>query len=72
MAKELDPELRAQYQMRLHELIMEHRDLDAVIQRLVDMPLHDQLALKRMKKRKLLLKDQIAYVKRQLDPDIPA
>jgi hypothetical protein len=65
-------DLRAQYEARLRELIVEHRDLDAAIQRLSEDPLHDQLALQRMKKRKLLLKDQIAWVERQIDPDVPA
>ena len=49
-----------------------HRDLDAAILRLEETPLHDQLSLKRLKKRKLLLKDQIAGLERQLDPDIRA
>jgi hypothetical protein len=65
-------DLRGQYETRLKELVVEHRDLDAAIQRLSDDPLHDQLALQRMKKRKLLLKDQISWVERQLDPDVRA
>lgn len=65
-------DLRAQFEARLRELIVEHRDLDAAIQRLSEDPLHDQLALQRMKKRKLLLKDQITWVERQIDPDVPA
>jgi hypothetical protein len=69
---QMDPSLRAQFEARLAELQMEHRDLDAAIHRLAEDPLHDQLALKRMKKRKLLLKDQISSVVRQLDPDILA
>jgi hypothetical protein len=72
MADDRQPDLRPQYEARLRELITEHRDLDAAIHRLQETPLHDQLALKRMKKRKLLLKDQISFVERQLDPDIPA
>ena len=68
----LDPALREQYEARMHELEVEHRDLDAAIQRLSDDTLHDQLALQRMKKRKLLLKDQISLIARQLDPDILA
>ncbi|MCM2329407.1 MAG: YdcH family protein [Lysobacter sp.] len=35
-------------------------------------PLHDELQLKRLKKRKLMLKDQIFMLQRQLVPDIPA
>lgn len=67
-----DPTLRQQFEARLLELEIEHRDLDAAIQRLSEDPLHNQLALRRMKKRKLLLKDQMAWIARQLDPDIPA
>jgi hypothetical protein len=63
---------RRQFEAKLADLRIEHRDLDAAILRLGLDPLHDQLALKRMKKRKLLLKDQIAWLERQLDPDIPA
>jgi hypothetical protein len=65
-------DLTEQFAARLHELIMEHRDLDLAIHRLAEDPLHDQLALQRMKKRKLLLKDQISLIERQLDPDIRA
>lgn len=67
-----DSHLRDQYQDRLAELNLEHRDLDAAIHQLVQDPWHDQLLVKRLKRRKLLLKDQIAIISRQLDPDIPA
>jgi len=67
-----DPDLRAQFEARLFELKLEHRDLDIAIHRLALDPLHDELAVKRMKRRKLLLKDQIASISRQLDPDILA
>jgi hypothetical protein len=56
----------------LRELQLEHRDLDTAINRISDDPGHDQLALTRMKRRKLLIKDQISWIERQLDPDIPA
>ena len=69
---DLNPDLRAQFEARLAELQLEHRDLDIAIHRLVQDPWHDELSLKRMKKRKLLLKDQIASISRQLDPDIMA
>ena len=65
-------QMQVQMRQRLHELQLEHRDLDAAIHRLGDDPSHDQLALTRMKRRKLLLKDQISWIERQLDPDIPA
>ncbi len=57
---------------RVSELQIEHRDLDDIISRLSKEPGQDQLQLQRMKKRKLLLKDQIRYLERQLTPDIPA
>ncbi len=69
---ELDQEMRQQIEARLRELQLEHRDLDLALHRLIEDPLHDQFALQRMKKRKLLLKDQIALLSRQLDPDIRA
>jgi hypothetical protein len=57
---------------RIHQLHTEHRDLDDVISRLSQTAAQDQLQLQRLKKRKLLLKDQIAMLERQLEPDIPA
>ena len=50
----------------------EHSDLDAVIQRLgEDLPF-DQLKLQRLKKRKLVLKDEIAKLRSRILPDIIA
>lgn len=57
---------------RLAELTTEHRDLDDVIARMAKDPLMDQLRLQRLKKRKLMLKDQIARLENQLIPDIIA
>ena len=57
---------------RISELNLEHRDLDRAIEALENNPLHDELQLKRLKKRKLMLKDQIFMLQRQLVPDIPA
>lgn len=57
---------------KLAQLTIEHRDLDSVIQRLSESPAHDELQVKRLKRRKLLLKDQIARLERLIDPDIPA
>jgi hypothetical protein len=57
---------------RLVALEVEHRDLDGVIQRIADHSAHDQLQLTRLKRRKLLLKDQIAWLQRQIDPDVSA
>ncbi len=58
--------------VRLVELKQEHRDLDAAIQRLAGDPTHDQLQITRLKRRKLLLKDNIARLERDLDPDVMA
>lgn len=57
---------------RIIELKQEHRDLDLAISTLVATPIHDELQLKRLKKRKLLLKDQISFLDAQLTPDILA
>ncbi len=58
--------------VRLDELKCEHRELDVRIGALHTDHLSDQLTLKRLKKRKLWLKDQIARVEDQLYPDIIA
>lgn len=63
---------RVAMMQRLTALKVEHRDLDAVIHRLGDDPGHDQLQLTRLKRRKLMLKDEIARLERQIDPDILA
>jgi hypothetical protein len=57
---------------RIIELEVEHRDLDAVIEKLVSDIRHDELQLRRLKKRKLQLKDHITLLKMQLVPDVPA
>lgn len=57
---------------RLKALRVEHRDLDDVISRLADNPLVDQLELKRLKKRKLKIKDTILRLESQLIPDLNA
>ena len=63
---------RVELMQRLVALQIEHRDLDDVIRRLGNDPGHDQLQLTRMKRRKLLLKDQMARLERQIDPDVMA
>ncbi len=57
---------------RLEMLRQEHRDLDAAIDALGTAGSGDQLAVARLKKRKLLLKDQIAQIEDYLIPDIIA
>ena len=59
-------------QSKLIELQMEHRDLDDVVARLSRDKDVDQLQLRRLKKRKLLLKDQIERLKSLLIPDLDA
>jgi hypothetical protein len=57
---------------RIIELQIEHRDLDEAIERLAHQPGVDELALLRMKKRKLQIKDSVRLLEMQLVPDIPA
>lgn len=56
-------------QLRLEELRAEHRDLDAAIARLISAPVEDELMIRRMKKRKLALKDRISVIERLIEPD---
>ncbi len=58
--------------VKIHQLHTEHRDLDDVIVRLSQSSAQDQIQLQRLKKRKLLIKDQIAMLERQIEPDIRA
>jgi hypothetical protein len=57
---------------RLKQLRIEHQDLDAVIARLVHDPHVDQVMLKRLKKRKLFLKDMITLLESARIPDLNA
>lgn len=68
----LTVEERAQIEARILALETEHHDLDDVIARLADDPSQDQLQLRRLKKKKLLLKDLIALLRDRLIPDIIA
>ena len=63
---------RVALMQRLVALQVEHRDLDACIHRLAESAGHDQLQVTRLKRRKLLLKDQMARLERQIDPDVSA
>lgn len=56
----------------LHELRAEHRDLDQIIDHLALNPPDDDLLLRRLKKRKLALKDRIDRLDSLFVPDIPA
>ena len=57
---------------RLTQLQVEHRDMDAAIRALTESGSPDQLQVARLKKRKLMLKDQIAMIEDYLTPDIIA
>jgi len=57
---------------KLRELRISHRDLDDLIDRLSDDPLVDQLRIRRLKKRRLILKDMIAQMESSLIPDLDA
>ena len=56
----------------LAELRLEHRDLDTAIRHLATALSRDELQLTRLKKRKLLLKDNIARLESKLIPDLDA
>ncbi len=58
--------------VRLKELRVEHQDLDQVITRLADDPHVDQIMLRRLKKRKLMLKDMITQMESARIPDLNA
>ena len=62
----------AEISRQLVELRIEHRDLDTIIARMAADPTCDELQLRRMKKRKLRLKDMIAYLENKLIPDLDA
>jgi len=57
---------------RLRELRVSHRDLDYLIHRLQHDPMVDQLRIRRLKKRKLLLKDMIINLESDMIPDLDA
>lgn len=67
-----DKETNEDLRQKMELLIIEHRDLDEVIHRLVCDPDVDQLQIVRLKKRKLYLKDMITRLRSKLIPDIEA
>lgn len=66
-----DEETRA-WEHRLGQLRLEHRDLDRVIEIMAGQGAFDQLQIRRLKMRKLQLKDQIIVIENLLIPDIDA
>lgn len=67
----LEEEIEA-IKRRIVELQIEHRDLDEVIDRLTAEAYPDEVQIRRLKKRKLALKDEITLLQIRITPDIPA
>ena len=61
-----------QLMQKLKEYEQEHRDLDQILIQLQDKHTVDFLQIQRLKKRKLVLKDKIIYLRNKLEPDIIA
>jgi hypothetical protein len=68
----LNDEQRDALKRKLEELRSEHRDLDEVIARVLGDSPFDQLQVQRLKKRKLMLKDEMTRIESMLLPDIIA
>lgn len=71
-ARRVEASNPADVAQKIAELRVEHRDLDDAIAKLVDDAEADEVAIKRLKKRKLWLKDCIARLESALIPDEPA
>ncbi len=71
MTDKIDTESFKQLE-HLRELRVSHRDLDYLIGRLQDDSMIDQLRIRRLKKRKLVLKDMITTLESELIPDLDA
>ena len=72
MSASLSEEEIKQIKATIAELEFEHRDLDQLIEQLVRDPAFEELHIKRLKKRKLQLKDQLARLEDDLIPDFLA
>jgi hypothetical protein len=71
MADKVDTEAFKNFE-KLRELRVSHRDLDFLIDSLSHDPVADQLRLRRLKKKRLILKDMIAQLESELIPDLDA
>ena len=71
MSEKVDTESFKEF-ARLRELRVSHRDLDYLIDSLSDDPMVDQLRMRRLKKRRLVLKDLIVRMESELIPDLDA
>ncbi|MBU3886970.1 MULTISPECIES: YdcH family protein [Methylosinus] len=72
MIDELNETERSSIRVEVERLRLEHRDLEDAIDALLTVGAVDQLQIQRLKKRKLLLRDRIAFLEDQLTPDIIA
>lgn len=72
MTQRLSDEDRAQLKAEYELLSQKHRDLDAAIEALIQVGSADRLQIQRLKKRKLALRDRLAFLEDQLTPDIIA
>ena len=72
MSERLTEEELEVIRQRVHELKLEHRDLDEAIEQLSHSSTFEELKIKRMKKRKLRLKDELSRLENELIPDILA
>lgn len=72
MIDELNETERSSIRVEVARLRLEHRDLEDAIDALLTVGAVDQLQIQRLKKRKLLLRDRIAFLEDQLTPDIIA
>lgn len=68
----MEEEERRMLEEKLAQLRSEHRDLDDVIRQITESAPYDQIQVRRLKKRKLILKDQIITLENKLLPDIIA
>ena len=62
----------SQIKQRIHELSLEHKDLDDALTLMKERPFIDELQIKRIKKRKLNIKDEMLLLESKLIPDIEA
>jgi hypothetical protein len=65
----MTPDEETRIRAQLEEYRSEHQALNIAIERLAQDPMMDQLKLRRLKKRKLALKDAISHLESRLIPD---
>lgn len=72
MSRHLTNSEKKDMEVKLGQIRLEHRDLKQVIQIMLDHGTFDQLQIRRLKKRKLFLKDEIICIENMLIPDLDA